>query len=366
MVHAKANRGKTMDNSTRDPVAQASEFFIEFRVGATPAVRAQFEKWIRASPEHVEAYLEVAAGWSELPIADPEGRIDLQSLVAAARNCGDENVIQLRLPQATPKPPVTQHRVRTWTLAATLALPLILAGASILTIMQRGRTYSTGIGEQRTLILADGSTVILNALATISVRMTKEAREVTLVRGQAYFHDTDEPSRPFIVLTGTSEVRAIGTEFAIDKEPHRTVVTVLNGEVAVANSFARIDSLARRDLLQDLSGPSNRVKAVFVSAGEQITVQARNIPAPKPVDVVAATAWMQQRLIFDDTPLAAVAQQFNMYSKRRLVIADPPLRSLGISGIYSVSDPAALIGFLRSQPTLQVTETDDAFVVSRR
>jgi transmembrane sensor len=240
-----------------------------------------------------------------------------------------------------------------------------LAGTAIWVISQSGRTYGTGIGEQRTLILADGSTVTLNALTTVVVHMTKEFREVTLVRGQAYFHDTDEPTRPFIVRAGKSSVRAIGTEFDVDLEADRTVVTVLTGQVAVAESFARVDEIERRELLRELAGPANKLEAVLVSAGEQVTVLTQNLPTPNEVDVTGVTAWMQQRLVFDDTPLSKVAEQFNLYSKRPLVIADPSLRGVGVSGEYSASDPAALIGFLRSQPTLRVVEKDDQFVVTR-
>ena len=84
----------------RDTIAEASVWFVEFRTGdASPALRGQFEKWLRRSPEHIQAYLEIAAGWSELPTADPEGRIDLQALLSLARNSGDENVV--KLPHAT-------------------------------------------------------------------------------------------------------------------------------------------------------------------------------------------------------------------------------------------------------------------------
>jgi len=65
-----------------------------------------------------------------------------------------------------------------------------------------------------------------------------------------------------------------------------------------------------------------------------------------------------QRLIFEATPLSDVAEEFNRYNTRKLVIADPALRSVGISGVYSTADPASLVGFLRAQPNLQVTETD--------
>lgn len=347
-------------------VAQASEFFIEFRVGDdTPAVRARFEKWLRASPEHVQAYLEVASGWSELPIADPEGRIDVQALLAAARNSGDDNVVRLRTPQPGARYPSVPHRHRSWATAVSLALMVTLIGAGIWLYSSGGRTYTTGTGEQRTLILADGSTIVLNALTSVRIDMTKEARRVTLIRGQAYFHDIDEPDRPFIVRSGESTVRAIGTEFDVDEESDRTVVTVLEGQVAVGKS-STIDRIGRRELLRDLAEPANKLRAVLVPAGEQVIVLAQNTPTPKPVDMSAVTGWMQQRLIFDDTPLEKVAQQFNLYSNRRLVIADPSLRRLGISGVYSATDQTALIGFLRSQPTLRVVETTDEILVTRR
>ena len=360
-----------MDNSSpnmrEDPMTLASEFFVEFRSGdGTHTVRARFEKWLRSSPENVQAYLEIAAGWSELPTADPEDRIDIHALLAAAQDVKDENVVRLRQGIAYGAHRPHPSHIRLWTLTGSVALLLVaLAGAGTWIITQGWHTYDTGIGEQRTLILADGSTVMLNALTTIRVHMTQQTREVTLARGQAYFHDTDEPGRPFIVHAGKSSVRALGTEFDVDEEPDRTVVTVLAGQVAVAKSVAWIDSVERRELLQELARPANKMKVVLVSPGQQVTVLAQNLPAPSSVDVTAVTAWREQRLVFDGTPLEQVAQQFNLYSKRRLVIADPSLRSVGVSGEYSASDPHALIGFLRSQPTLHVIETGDQFLVTR-
>ncbi len=253
-------------NMRLNPAVQASEFFVEFRVGdATPAVRARFEKWLRASPEHVRAYLEVAAGWSDLPTADPGGRIDLQALLAVARNGGDENVVQLRSRSANAGRQSNPGRVRPWAIAASLALMVGLGSMAFWFYTSGTRTYSTGIGEQRTLILADGSTVILNARTTVTVHMTNDVRNVILIRGQAYFHDTDELDRPFIVRSGTSMVRAIGTEFDVDKESDRTVVTVLEGRVAVANSFG-VDRPhdRRRELHGDLAETAIKVQAVLV------------------------------------------------------------------------------------------------------
>lgn len=355
------NRSSTAHD---DPVTQASKFFMDFRAGdGTPSVRRRFEKWLRASPEHVRAYLDVAAIWSTLPIGDPEGRINIHALLAAALESDDDSVVELRLTETNAGH--RYYRFRPWAIAACLMLMVTLVAAGWLYVPE-GRTYSTGIGEQRTLLLADGSTVIMNALTTIRVQMTKEARKITLIHGQAYFHDPDEPARPFIVRTGSTTVRAIGTEFDVNKRSDRTVVTVLEGQVAVAKSSASIGSIERRELLRDLAGSATKLTAVLVPAGEQVTVLAQNIFAPKRVDMGPVTAWMQQRLIFNNTPLEEVAHQFNLYSKRRLVIADPSLRSLGIGGEYSASDPAAMIEFLRSQPALHVIETGDEILVTHR
>lgn len=358
---------KRSSNTRQDTATEASEFFIAFRAGdGTSAVRERFEKWLRSSPENVQAYLQVAAGWSDLPTGDPEDQLDLQALLAKAKEANENTVVHLGLRNADRGRHSVKSPRKLWTLVASLATLIALAGMGTWLTIQRGHTYSTGIGEQRTLILADGSTVTLNALTTLKIHLTRKSREITLVRGQAYFHDTDEPARPFIVRAGQSAVRAIGTEFDVDRERDRTVITVLEGQVAVARSSAWLDGMDRRELLRELAGPVNKRKAVFVSAGMQVTILAQNIPPPNPVDTTTVTAWMQQRLIFDNTPLERVAQQFNLYSKRRLVIADPSLWSVGVSGDYSASAPDALIGFLRAQPTFKVIETNDTVIVTKR
>ena len=348
-----------------DTIAEASAWFVEFRAGdLTPASRAQFEKWLRTSPEHIQAYLEIAAGWSELPTTDPQRRIDLQALVALARGSSDDNVIRLPLSPAVSRsaPP----RARRLAFAASLAAVALLIGVGVLLLTQ-GNTYSTGLGEQRTLVLADGSTVILNARTTIRVRMSKSDREIDLLRGQAFFHDMQEPNRPFIVRSGDTTVRAVGTQFDVDRKSDGMVVTVLQGQVAVARAPAEPDPAAHTaSYLADARRSLGDLTPVLVSAGQQVIVLADNVRPPKRVNVTAATAWLHSRLVFDDTPLEKVAERFNRYSTRRLVIVDPELRKVGISGVYSSADPDSLTGFLRAQPNLVVVETATEIRVSER
>ena len=234
---------------------------------------------------------------------------------------------------------------------------------------------TTDIGEQRTIRLPDDSIVDLNARSRIRVRFSKVARTVELMDGQALFHVAKDPHRPFIVRSDSMAVRAVGTEFDVYRKGSGMVVTVVEGRVAVIPTAVGADPTEHSSGTPSVSVASHSGQhsegpaageAVFLSAGEQLTVTAATASTPHRTDVGAATAWLQRRLIFEDTPLAEVAEEFNRYSVLRLVIDDPELAHKPISGVYSSSDPSALIGFLRAQPTLRVIETDREIRVTRR
>src|ERR1700689_1558064 len=85
-------------------IAEASAWFIEFRADDVDGdARARFIEWLRRSPEHIHAYLEISGVWADLPTADPEGKIDIAALIVRARAAPD--VIELpadrRHPNAT-------------------------------------------------------------------------------------------------------------------------------------------------------------------------------------------------------------------------------------------------------------------------
>ncbi len=246
------------------------------------------------------------------------------------------------------------RRRRALSIAAAFATFAILTGVATWLGFYRADTYSTGIGEQRTVRLEDGTTVELNALSTVKVRLASDVRNVELTEGQALFHVAKDPQRPFIVRSDATTVRAVGTQFDVHRKLNGTVVTVLEGRVAVA------------DVKPVLADNRVEVAPIYLSAGEQVTVTEKEAPRAKRADIATATAWLQKRLIFDETPLAEVASEFNRYSTRQLVISDPALETVAISGVYSTTDPDSLIGFLRAQPSIELSESDTEIHLARR
>jgi transmembrane sensor len=334
-------------------VAEASQWFIEFRAGdVNGEARLHFMEWLRRSPEHIQAYLEVSGTWSELPGSDPQGKFDIASMIARARNESDVIPLSPVIPGLPPVRPVAEPRaLRTLRRRPVLAAAvLLLASFTALFVWIDGdkvRSYSTGIGEQRTIQLMDGSTVELNARSKVEVRLSDRRRDVALIEGQALFRVAKDKQRPFVVRAGEAQVRAVGTEFDVYRKHTETVVTVVEGRV---ETYPGSDGAA----------------AIVISAGEQLTVLPHSVTMPTRADTIAATAWVQKRLIFEETPLSEVADEFNRYNRRPLAIDDAELKKLKISGVYSSIDPASLINFLRNQNSIRVIETEDQVRVVRR
>jgi transmembrane sensor len=339
-------------------IAEASAWFVEFRTNdVTGSGRARFDEWLRRSPEHIQAYLEIAAGWAELPTSDPERCLDIATLLERARDSEDEHVVALSPRMASPQRQRRMTTFQAW--VACLGGVSFAVVLSLILYLSQGDTYRTGIGVQRTVELVDGSTIELNVRSKIRVRLSKKVREVELIEGQALFHVARDPTRPFVVRSDATNVRAVGTQFDVYRKDSGTTVTVLEGRVAVVPAAAQ---------LQEEAVPA--ASSSFLTAGDQITVPTNSSSAvtPRPIrtDVAAATAWVQKRLIFEETPLSKVVEEFNRYNTRRLVIVDPELRSVEVSGVYSASDPDSLLGFLRSQPNIQLRETDKEMQIAVR
>jgi transmembrane sensor len=337
-------------------VAEASEWFIDFRAGdVNGEARLRFIEWLRRSPEHIQAYLEVSGVWSELPSSDPAGRFDIASLIARARNESDVIPLSSVNPRLPPVPSAAKLRAfrefprRPVQAAAALALLASITSLFFWIDRDTARSYSTGIGEQRTIQLTDGSTVELNVRSRVEVRLTDRRRDVALIEGQALFRVAKDKDRPFVVRAGEALVRAVGTEFDVYRKHTETVVTVVEGRVETYPG-------------SDGAGAA----AIVLSAGEQLTVLPHTVTKPTRADIVAATAWVQKRLIFEEMPLSEVAEEFNRYNRRPLAIDDRELQALKISGVYSSTDPASLINFLRNQNSIRVIETENQVRVVRR
>src|SRR5579864_4767643 len=92
-------------------IAEASAWFIEFRAGDVDGdERVRFIEWLRRSPEHIHAYLEISGVWADLPTSDPKGKIDIAALIERARAAPDVIALPLDQPRSSPAPAAVKPR----------------------------------------------------------------------------------------------------------------------------------------------------------------------------------------------------------------------------------------------------------------
>jgi transmembrane sensor len=327
---------------------QANEWFVENR--AAPLDReaaARFIAWLKTSPMHIEEYLVTVALAADLKTVANATQISLELLLARART-GADNVVTLDQPLPGELPIVPRKR---WSAVRSLAASAVLGVVAItaLWVTQNGiwlklpaatvEHYATIHGELKTRHLSDGSTLHLNTDTRVTVRYSGAERLVELEQGEALFEVVPHPTRPFRVVALTTSVVAVGTAFALRQERGSTLVTVLRGRVAVQTTGSR--------------GPPIQVNegyAVRAFAGQPLGSVA-------PADLSRATAWLQRQIIFDRESLAAVAAEFNRYAAVPIEIETPALRSLSVSGVFSVDDTETFLDFLRSLEGVSVTST---------
>ncbi len=372
--------------------SEACEWFVECGAGTLDdTTRRKFDHWLRKSPEHLSAYLEIAAIWYEGPLLDPGHRWDAERLIAAVPE-EEDNVIPLVCPAHEAQEPRTRgdkcvatpltichplSAIRfSLTIAASIAI-LALVSALAWTVLLRAPSYTTDIGEQRSIVLADGSTVELNSRSKVKVRYSKQERAIELLEGQALFRVAKDPARPFVVTSDGTRVHAVGTQFDVYKKRSGTIVTVVEGKVAILTNAADPDfetmtvdpaalskppslEIAQHDSEHGGAGPR-----ILLSAGEQATVTHMTIQAAIDPNIAGAIAWRQRQLVFESASLAEVAEEFNRYNERQLVVRDADLYDFHISGVFSSTDPASLIRFLRERPGVQVIETASEIQVTK-
>ena len=344
----------------------AADWFVASRAGLTANERNDFATWLKASPVHVEEYLAL----------EVIGR-DLRKACEASQNSIDELLERARHEEDRPVRPLWPRLVEglrapspRWQAAAiaVAALGVVSLGLIVLWNLRpiahvstpaavMALHFETRHGEQQTHRLADNSIIHLNTDTAVTVRYGDNERLVVLTSGEAEFEVAHVPGRPFRVFAGRAEIVDLGTKFDVRLEDKSTLVTVVEGRIAVGLS-------ASAESGSPSHGPTPRL--VQLNAGQQITVADGEWPAtPVAVDAQRTTAWLHRQIMFENEPLERVASEFNRYAQKPIEITTPALRNLQVSGVFATDNTGAFIAFLRSLKGVRVEVTATRIRVSQ-
>ena len=190
---------------------------------------------------------------------------------------------------------------------------------------------ATATGERRSLVLADGSQLVLNTASALDVRFDAQVRRLRLRRGEVLVTthtDPLVPRRPFVVSLAQGGVEALGTRFSMRLE----------------EDLCRVAVFAHGVEVRPQQGATIRL-----AAGQQAWFDARGVQRLAPVDE-DASLWTGGMLLAHDRPLAEVLAELGRY-RPGLLRCDPAVAELRVSGALSLDDTdQALLALERTLP----------------
>jgi transmembrane sensor len=314
--------------------------------------REGFADWLLESRRNVRTALLTMAVEKELEQLDPRRQFDVDALLAEA----DGNVIEFEnaATPTLPRRPGEEVRVLFPGLRGRVGAFLAAALACFVVVWPLSRlvtssepVFATATGQQQSVKLDDGSVVHLNTQSRMQVEFSGRERGVELLAGEALFDVQREAARPFQVRVGDAVVRALGTQFNIDRHSGGLTVSVIEGRVEISNG-ARVTRI--------------------LSAGEEARiVEHGKIENRKAPNIKRRLAWRERRLEFQEDPLSIVVAEFNRYNRSpRLRIEDASLAARTYTGVFSADDPESLAQVLLEEKDLVVSRMADEIVIGRR
>jgi transmembrane sensor len=301
------------------------EALARFVAGESPAAEAaSIRAWLDADPSRRR--LMEALERATVPLRAPPAGLDIEAaLQRVHERMTEAAVVPFPSPRARERRP---SRWRMTAVRAAAAVVLVLGAGLVWRAVREGggpaptvvaaSMFATRPGQIDSVRLADGTTVLLGPASRLTVADGYGAarREVEL-DGEALFDVVHDVDRPFSVRAGTATIVDLGTSFAVRSAATGVVrVVVTSGSVLLHAAATPADS------------------GVILRAGDRGVLADGRASAERDVPLDADLAWTRGRLVFEDAPLARVAEEFRRWYGLELRLADSSLSGRHITTTF--------------------------------
>lgn len=297
----------------------------------SPQMERDFRAWQAQSPAHQEAFEKCTDAW-----------LDVEKIKLSTAY---ETVLR----RSSWSPGGGYRGKQRWA-AMAACVALVAVGAFVGQRWWDDGNFSTEVGEQRVVMLDDGTRLILNTDTRLRVNFSAKQRTVNVASGEAIFEVAKDPARPFVVRVSGSEVVAVGTAFSVRyaeasaNVPSEIAVTLIEGQISVRPTAggSGADIAPLRPIVMK---PGERLRLDQSPSAK--TAVATRVDRP---DVDQVTAWKRSEAVFDSTALVEAVAEMNRYSRTQIVLVDKLAASnLRVSGQYRTGDN---VGFANAVASL--------------
>lgn len=210
-------------------------------------------------------------------------------------------------------------------------------------------TYTEKIsnkGEKKEVLLPDGTKIILNSDTKLRIpaNFNKEER-ILEMEGEGFFDVASNPDKPFIIKSGETQVRVLGTSFDFKsyREDDFIKLTVSTGKVRV--------NVADQDLQLSIS-PNEHLSVNKVDGNvSKETIKENNY-----------IKWIQGSLYFNKEPISEVIKTINRTYNRK-VILQCKSRDYKITGTHDNKSIEAVIDAICFTTGLHSRQEGDNIII---
>ena len=272
--------------------------------------RAAFASWLETSPENAREFGILEQIWSSSAHLAPRAKVRSRPLL---------------------------HGV-------AMLIGVVFLGGWLLRSAP-GELVVTGIGERKHLQLSDGSELDLAPRTRLHFHLDKEQRQIELHEGQIAINVAADPQRPLEIVAAGNRIRDIGTRFAVETGAKQTRVSVAEGVVEVRPA-------------------ENDMATQRLVAGEEASIIDGKIGPVLAVDRGMLLAWTKGQLAFEGKPLSEVIATLNRFRKTPIVLDQPNLGGMRISGVFLIDNEETALIALRQIAGLRFEQIDGALRAS--
>lgn len=312
----------TSHSSDRVPshqvLQQAAHWYAHLgAIEADGSTQHAWQQWYTADAMHRQAWAAVERISQRMQPLQGEADTSAQALLLARGNLGRRKALG----------------------ALGMGSAALLLGATVwraplqetLAVWRAGQR--TGVGEVRSLALADGSQVWLNSATALNIDYRTDLRLLQLLQGEILIQ-TAADSRPFVVSTGEGRARALGTRFSVQTVEGQTQLSVFEGAVQASTDFA--------------------TPRVF-AAGQQIRFDHQGwgaLTAASP----GRQSWTRGVLLADNLRLGDFVAELRRYRHGYLGVA-PQIADIKVVGAYPLNNPEQALEMLASALPIRIQHT---------
>jgi len=324
-----------MINESEDWFDQLSAMSVNDRV------LEEFKLWLEQNPAHQQAYAQVFMCQDEnitFPIlSGKSGTNDSVAVPNNRRNSGER-----------------RNTIMRWGAVAALILITVLGYYTFLASPDI-KEYSTQIAEIRKILLEDGSVITLGASSQISVvKFTDTERRISLEKGEALFDIAHDSNKPFIVESGKTEVRVLGTIFNLNRTIDYLAVSLIEGKIEVHQKIA-IGALPFFE----------EEKTVTLHPAQMVRVKENILNYPEQKKIKQMASWVDGRLSYFNVPLSIVISDINRYSRVPLKVEDKSLGDLPVTAVFGTDQIDIMIeGLAQILPVTITRGQNNTYIIS--